>query len=77
VATYFSQLAGPPTSIDTTDGIRVTFATGGIIHLRPSGNSPEIRCYTEADDEVRAQLLNHCALAIVRDQLLPAVRVSL
>jgi phosphomannomutase len=76
VATYFGEIAGAPTAIDTTDGIRITFATGSIIHLRPSGNAPEIRCYTEADDEAQAQALNRRALAIVREQLLPGARAS-
>src|SRR5690606_3029871 len=41
--------------VDETDGLRMTFAGGAIIHLRPSGNAPELRCYTEADtlDEAR------------------------
>ncbi len=30
------------------DGLRLTFANGEIIHLRPSGNAPEFRCYVEA-----------------------------
>ncbi|RCU43279.1 phosphomannomutase [Corallincola holothuriorum] len=35
--------------IDDTDGLRMTFADGRIVHLRPSGNAPELRCYAEAD----------------------------
>lgn len=42
---------------DTTDGLRLTFANGEIVHLRPSGNAPELRCYAEADSEGRAQAL--------------------
>ncbi|MEO9168153.1 MAG: phosphomannomutase, partial [Aestuariivirga sp.] len=30
------------------DGLRLTFASNEIIHLRPSGNAPEFRCYVEA-----------------------------
>jgi phosphomannomutase len=33
---------------DMIDGLRLTFANGEIIHLRPSGNAPEFRCYVEA-----------------------------
>lgn len=40
--------------VDRTDGIRVTFANGEIVHLRPSGNAPEFRCYTEAGSAERA-----------------------
>jgi len=35
--------------VDETDGLRMTFEDGSIIHLRPSGNAPELRCYAEAD----------------------------
>jgi len=40
-----------------TDGLRLTFADGEIIHLRPSGNAPELRCYAEADTMERAKAL--------------------
>ncbi len=49
--------AGEVAGVDTTDGLRVTFAGGDIVHLRPSGNAPELRCYAESDTEARAQLL--------------------
>lgn len=35
--------------VDTTDGLRLTLNSGCIIHLRSSGNSPELRCYVEAE----------------------------
>lgn len=35
--------------IDTTDGTRLTFGDNDVIHLRPSGNAPELRCYAESD----------------------------
>lgn len=41
--------------IDTTDGLRLTLRDGCIIHLRPSGNAPELRCYAEADSLEQAQ----------------------
>jgi phosphomannomutase len=57
---YFPTLAAP-ISIDSTDGVRITLATEDVVHLRPSGNAPELRCYTESDNEERAQKLNqHC-----------------
>ena len=49
----FSQL-GPVRETDQTDGLRIGFAAGDIVHLRPSGNAPELRCYVEADSEQRA-----------------------
>ncbi|MFG6668629.1 phosphomannomutase [Halomonas sp. HNIBRBA4712] len=42
---------------DTTDGFRVTLANEEIVHLRPSGNAPELRCYAEADSMERANTL--------------------
>ncbi len=42
-------------AVDTTDGLRATLANGEIVHLRPSGNAPELRCYAEAASEDRAQ----------------------
>ena len=48
---------GVITNTDVTDGLRLTFANGEIIHLRPSGNAPELRCYAEANNRIRAQNL--------------------
>lgn len=50
-------------SIDQTDGLRMTFADGEIVHLRPSGNAPELRCYAEADSPERAGELARDCLA--------------
>ena len=43
------------TGIDNTDGVRMTFNNGDIVHLRPSGNAPELRCYAESDSEQMAR----------------------
>jgi phosphomannomutase len=45
--------------------VRVTFANEEIIHLRPSGNAPEFRCYTEAATDARARELNQSVLAVL------------
>jgi phosphomannomutase len=45
---------GPASVLDRTDGLRITLASGEVVHFRPSGNAPELRCYTEADSEARA-----------------------
>ncbi len=56
----FPQL-GAVQSIDETDGLRIAFVSGDIVHLRPSGNAPELRCYVEADSQSRAvALLDRC-----------------
>lgn len=57
VETHFG-FVGKPVSIDSTDGVRITFDHDEVVHLRPSGNAPELRCYTEADEAFRAQELN-------------------
>ncbi|PJC86321.1 phosphomannomutase [Vibrio sp. HA2012] len=45
------------TTVDTTDGLRMTLDNGDIIHLRPSGNAPELRCYAESDSVDKAKQL--------------------
>jgi phosphomannomutase len=49
--------AGDIVEVNQMDGLRLTFANGDIVHLRPSGNAPELRCYTEAATEARAKQL--------------------
>ncbi len=71
IARVFGEIAGLPTAIDTTDGYRMTFANGSIIHFRPSGNAPELRCYTEAETEAHARDLNARALAHVLESVVP------
>ncbi|BAJ01441.1 phosphomannomutase [Shewanella violacea] len=43
-------------NVDGTDGLRIMFTDGRIIHLRPSGNAPELRFYAEADSFQTAKL---------------------
>jgi phosphomannomutase len=52
----------PAHHFDTTDGLRITLDNGEIVHIRPSGNAPELRCYNEADSQQRAEQLNHLCL---------------
>jgi phosphomannomutase len=54
----FDDVAGAAIAYDTTDGLRISFGGGDIIHLRPSGNAPELRCYTESATPERAASLN-------------------
>lgn len=54
-------------SIDNTDGLRIELSNNTIIHLRPSGNAPELRCYAEAEQMEEAitlveQVLNNVRL---------------
>jgi phosphomannomutase len=50
-------LCGKSASLDRIDGLRIGFENGEIVHLRPSGNAPELRCYAEADTPERAEAL--------------------
>ncbi|MYL25275.1 MULTISPECIES: phosphomannomutase [Halomonadaceae] len=51
------ELGSPIKLIDTTDGLRATLSNGWIIHFRPSGNAPELRCYCEAETIEATQTL--------------------
>ncbi|GFZ77831.1 phosphomannomutase [Sphingobium fuliginis] len=62
----FGGIAGTADSVDTTDGLRIRFDSGDIIHLRPSGNAPELRCYTESATPERAAWLNTAVLRMYR-----------
>lgn len=67
------QLAGKtsaPQSIDTTDGVRLGFADGDIVHFRASGNAPELRCYAESASLEQAKAL--CRSALRRVEQMPA-----
>jgi phosphomannomutase len=61
----FGPRFGSVVGVDTTDGLRVTFASGEIAHLRPSGNAPELRAYTEADSPQRAAEMNRICLEVL------------
>ncbi len=51
---FLGDVCGQVDSVDQTDGLRVTFSSQEVVHLRPSGNAPELRCYSEADSNERA-----------------------
>jgi len=69
VIRIFGEAFGSFEGMDCTDGARITFSGGDIIHLRPSGNAPEFRCYTESSSEGRASELNRAALGMIRAAL--------
>jgi phosphomannomutase len=73
VSKYFADLFGDCIKLDMTDGARMTFADGSVVHVRPSGNAPEFRCYTEADTETAAQENNEKAQAVIINTLRPLV----
>jgi phosphomannomutase len=47
----------PLLDVENLDGIRCRFNGDLVIHLRPSGNAPEFRCYTEAKEQSMADKL--------------------
>jgi phosphomannomutase len=59
--------AGEIVDINITDGLRLRFNNGDIVHLRPSGNAPELRCYTESDTQENAKILCEQCLARVAE----------
>jgi len=72
---YAPELLAPASgeivAIDCTDGFRASFANGDIVHLRPSGNAPELRCYAESDSQQKAEsLCGACLARIPKNQLI-------
>ena len=63
--TLMPRSLGAIRSVDQTDGYRVNFDTDTIVHLRPSGNAPELRCYVEMSSEIEATELCHQVLNMV------------
>lgn len=52
-------------SIDETDGLRITFDENRIVHFRPSGNAPELRCYAESQTMSEAKdIVDTCLCSI-------------
>jgi phosphomannomutase len=58
--------SGDVIHVNTVDGLRLSFVNGDILHLRPSGNAPELRCYAEAGTALQAQRLCDGALSQLR-----------
>lgn len=52
--------------IDKTDGVRFVLSSGTVVHLRPSGNAPELRCYVEASSSEEATRIMQAVFANIR-----------
>lgn len=61
----FSKICGALAHIDKTDGIRMTFCNSDIVHLRPSGNAPELRIYVETSSQERTEELLRIGMEIL------------
>jgi len=59
--------------INYLDGIRISCGNRDVIHLRPSGNAPECRCYANADTPERARQI----VAVGLEQIIPAMQAEL
>jgi phosphomannomutase len=54
---------GTVAKLDLTDGLRLIFQSGDVVHLRPSSNAPQFRVYSNASSQSRADQLATNALA--------------
>ncbi|MCU1283274.1 MAG: mannose-6-phosphate isomerase, class, partial [bacterium] len=59
VAELFSQQLGlgALVAMSLIDGVRLHFASGDVAHVRASGNAPQLRVYSNADSERRADAI--------------------
>ncbi|MER9170718.1 phosphomannomutase [Mesorhizobium australicum] len=58
---------GVVSKVSDVDGLRITLADKRVLHLRPSGNAPEMRCYVEAENREDAELLLRTGLDRIRN----------
>ncbi|MCV9999225.1 phosphomannomutase [Pararhizobium sp. YC-54] len=65
LATFLAPI-GTPESVSDIDGLRVTLMDRSVVHLRPSGNAPEMRCYAEAETADQAKRLLEQGLKCIR-----------
>jgi phosphomannomutase len=63
----FLSPLGQPAGINELDGLRVTLSSSNIVHLRPSGNAPEMRCYVEAGSADEAAEMLEIGLGLLRE----------
>lgn len=63
---FMSSQSGEIALVDCTDGFRVEFENGDIVHLRPSGNAPELRCYAESNAQEKAEMLCRACLSMIK-----------
>jgi phosphomannomutase len=62
-APEFLRAQGSIGHFSEIDGLRYEMGSGDVIHYRPSGNAPELRCYVEAGTPERADDLLRWGLA--------------
>ncbi|TPP09418.1 phosphomannomutase [Rhizobium glycinendophyticum] len=62
----FLSPIGSVAEVSDIDGVRATLDDGRVIHFRPSGNAPEMRCYVEAKSHADAEALLKSGLELLR-----------
>ncbi len=67
---FLAGLGAREADCDMTDGLRMTLTDGRIVHVRPSGNAPELRLYVEASDRPGAEALMESGLAALHRAVL-------
>jgi phosphomannomutase len=68
-AAFLTAFGSEEVGVDTTDGLRITLASGRILHMRPSGNAPELRFYAEAETPEAAAGMLATGLDLLRKTL--------
>jgi phosphomannomutase len=71
-AAFLRSFDAKEVAVDQTDGLRMTMADGRIVHLRLSGNAPELRVYAEAHSDAAAQAILSAGLQAMRRMLAAA-----
>ncbi len=66
LADLLAEVGEVPAAQDLTDGLRVTCASGRVLHLRPSGNAPEFRVYVEANAPAEARAMLAMVLGVLK-----------
>lgn len=61
-------LCGKAIGQDQTDGLRILLENNDIVHFRPSGNAPELRCYAESASQERSEMLVRECLRRLRNR---------
>lgn len=64
--TAFAEGLGTVQKVADIDGVQIFLDGGSVLHVRPSGNAPEMRCYGEAARAEAAQALVDAGLERIR-----------
>ncbi len=65
-AAFLTSIGCSEVGVDLTDGVRMMLENGAVVHIRPSGNAPELRLYIETSDQEAATALMERAMARLR-----------